>query len=94
MFGKFEAVICRSCKLKDSNNSFKDNQVTIKANITKDGVPEEVSGIFTVQSAKCSRCHKILFTKMSKYNKLKKEAEEYFKKVYSTSEVKLTGIEL
>lgn len=94
MFSKIEAVICTSCKFKDSKNSFKERQVTINANIKVSDNIKEVSDIFTVQCAKCSNCGKILFTRMSKFKKLKKDAEKYFKELYPNSEINLLNIKL
>lgn len=94
MFGKMGMVFCTSCKFRDTKNSFKENQVTIKASITEGDTVSEVSEFFTVDCAKCAKCNKILFTRMSKFKKLKKEASKYFEDRYPLAEIKLTNINM
>lgn len=92
LFGKKGAVLCTNCKFRDSANSFKNNQVKIKASITTGDDVQEDYHLFTVECAKCARCNRILFTKMHKFEKLKKEAVEHFTKTYPKSDIKLLTI--
>jgi hypothetical protein len=91
---KLEMVICTHCKFRDNQNSFKLNEVTVTAAISQESVTENISKSFIVECAKCNKCKKILFTRMARFKKLKKQAEEYFKSTYNLDKVKFTGIDL